>query len=46
MGCGQDCMKWFLIGLNTIFALMGIALLGIGGYVMVEMSEYSVRIFS
>ena len=42
MGCGGGFMKWFLVGLNGLFCLLGIALIGIGGYVMIEVNEYSV----
>ena len=34
--------RYALIGINALFGLLGIALLGIGGYVMVEMKKYSV----
>jgi len=34
-------MRYFLIGLNTLFGLLGLTLLGIGGFVMVEVKKYS-----
>jgi len=34
-------MRYFLIGLNTLFGLLGLTLLGIGGYVMVEVKKYA-----
>jgi len=34
-------MRYFLVGLNTLFGLLGLTLLGIGGYVMVEVKKYS-----
>ena len=34
--------KVFLITLNSLFGLLGLAMLGIGGYVMVEVKKYSV----
>ena len=37
-----DFAKVFLITLNGIFGLLGLAMLGIGGYVMVEVKKYSV----
>ena len=37
-----DCAKVFLITLNGLFALLGLAMLGVGGYVMVEVKKYSV----
>jgi len=34
-------MRYFLIGLNALFGLLGLTLLGIGGYVMVEVKKYA-----
>ena len=38
----SDFAKTFLITLNGLFALLGLAMLGVGGYVMVEVKKYSV----
>lgn len=48
LGIDLRCMydsgfaKVFLITLNSLFGLLGLAMLGIGGYVMVEVKKYSV----
>jgi len=41
MACCMNFAKVFLITLNGIFGLLGLAMLGIGGYVMVEVKKYS-----
>ena len=38
----SDFAKVFLITLNGLFGLLGLAMLGVGGYVMVEVKKYSV----
>ena len=42
MAYGQNFMRGFLIGLNILFAMLGLALIGIGSYVMIEVKEFSV----
>lgn len=37
-------MRYFLIGINLLFALLGLALMGIGSYALVEVKQINVRI--
>lgn len=41
MDCCMSFAKVFLLTLNGIFGMLGLAMLGIGGYVMVEVKKYS-----
>ena len=42
MGCAEILMEYFLIGLNAIFALAGLTVLGLGAFVLIEVKEFSV----
>ena len=41
-GCCASLMKWGLAGINFIFGLLAISMLGIGGYVYHVVGDYSV----
>jgi len=41
-GCCASLMKWGLAGINFIFGILAISMLGIGGYVYHVVSDYSV----
>ena len=38
----MNCSKYLVLGINCIFSLLGIVLIGVGGYVLVEVKEYAV----
>lgn len=39
MDCCTGFMRYFLIGINILFALLGLALMGIGSYALVEVKQ-------
>jgi hypothetical protein len=41
-GCCGTLMKWGLSGINILFGLVGLFMLGIGGYIYKVVGDYSV----